>query len=471
MSESEGKLVQICCIALHKPLEEKEDVLVQQARDLIKEGVGLSSWFEENVDALAWLREHCAEELRERAAVSKKGIELIDFDTLLPSDWEIPDWLPHPDKLEIPQDKMIQFCPSKPEASLYLSIRELLRPLGENSVIFSGLIGAASIALSLDLRIALVAQIVTIGISKVITSKTPLNQRDMQRLHARALQNPLYEALWKKVEVSSPTTLEFLPLSAFLGPGISKNNVSPCYWIPGKIAICRWLTERDAFQGLIFESVNAFQSNRFNKIYKSLDKGELSEEEFARLMEYVEWETLRIFHQIMDLGNEQLGWPKSKFCAGEMSSFIKSWEFVNLRFPFDRKNSHADRYRYQWNQRKELYFLRHPEKAPVEEDWMNKIIDSDFTPLQELAFWLEIAVDWEKDPFIQLMDKGAAINNKLITQICSAATLPENLANQKHTAICIARIKKLLEHGLSVPDDLHAEHRAWLESHVSSEWL
>lgn len=122
----------------------------------------------------------------------------------------------------------------------------------------------------MDWRVTLISEIFTgIILPEIFVRKIFLNQDDMQRMHAQALQNPLYEALWKKVEAFSPTSLEFAPLSSFLRPGLSKNEVSLAYYnaIDKKIRIYHGTTELYAFSNLIFESANAYQIKmlRLNK--------------------------------------------------------------------------------------------------------------------------------------------------------------------------------------------------------------
>jgi len=68
----ESQLAEICHIAISKTQDENEEVLIKKARDLIKEGIGISPEFKKWSVGLAWLREHCAEELRERVMVSKE---------------------------------------------------------------------------------------------------------------------------------------------------------------------------------------------------------------------------------------------------------------------------------------------------------------------------------------------------------------------------------------------------------------
>lgn len=301
-----------------------------------------------------------------------------------------------------------------------------------------------------------------------IARTPPLNQKDMQRLHARALQNPMYEALWKKLEDRSSTSLEFVPMTKFLRPGRSKNDVSPAHYDGGskKIEIYQGMSERNAFEALIFESVNAIQNDRFEEVIKKYLLGELSREEFAIGKEYIEWHTLRLYHQIMDLGKARFGWSESKFTPEITSSFIKAWEQTNKRFPLDKKNAHADQYRDQWDQLSCLYYLRHPENAPTQENWMNEIPDSEETPLEGLAMMPEIAIDWETDPFFQLVDKGAAFNERVITCICAAATQLDNRSKPEIIAIHVARIRKLLERGVSIPEGLWDDEKGWLKTHV-----
>jgi len=300
---------------------------------------------------------------------ASEGLELIDFETLLPAGWETPDWLPPAVKLEVPHEGIATSKSPNTEASLYLSVREHLRPFAEkinkNPFLFllpifisSLLAGVILPSLSIDLRITLIAEI-AIYSPLIIAAIAPLNRMDMQRLHAKALKNPLYEVLWKKAEASSKIDLEFSSLSLFLRPGMSEKDISlatycysPIFGVR-QICIYQGLSERMAMEALIFETANAFQHQRISEVNNKLFQGKLDREEYVRILDYVEWETLRLYHKIMDFGKEQLGWPKNKYTVINHYNFTKNWETTNLRFPLDKKNSHADSSRFYWDRLKE----------------------------------------------------------------------------------------------------------------------
>jgi hypothetical protein len=247
---------------------------------------------------------------------------------------------------------------------------------------------------------------------------------------------------------------------------MTADDVSTACYQKGKIKIANEGSNREAFEQLIFESANAFQEESYSLVCKKVHQGKLSKEEYARLTEYEEWHTLDLYHQIMNFGKEHLKWSKNKFVEAHKSTFKKNWELGNARYPLDKTNSHADQYRYQWDLRAFLYFLRNPEKAPLEEDWLNKIRNFHQTPLQALISHPEFAMDWKKDPFIQLIEKGSAVNSDLITRICDYMVRSQETSTPEYTAMQVARIKELQKHGVSIPTNLSAESKTWLEKNL-----
>jgi hypothetical protein len=460
--------VQICSKGVEEPNEENQKVLIQQAQGLIKRGVKISEVFKEKPLVLAWLRTHCVEALQDRVAISKEGLELIDFDTLLPSNWQPPDWLLPARKLKISQEELKSFKPTKTEFDS--SIRECLRPfatyLEENNLLSSR---ALSIFSALNMGVSYWLQdwrIMLVSGLALSPSSSFLNEQDLKNLQQKALKNPLYQTLWKKATAISPTELTCASLSDFLRQGMTAKDVSKAYHEDGKITIYRGMSSRHAFEALIFESVNAFHKEHFLQVDEKLDQGELSREEYTRLSEYVEWHSVNLYHQIMDFGKENLGWLENEVVASHEPTFKKDWEHSNTRYPLDKTNSHADHYRNQWDQQAFLYFLRHPEKAPLDEDWLNKIRNFDQTPLQVLILHPEFAMEWEKDPFIQLIEKGSVVDSDLITQICRQMVDSQGTSTPDDTAIQVARIKELQKRGMSLPTNLSSESKSWLEKNL-----
>ena len=109
-----------------------------------------------------------------------------------------------------------------------------------------------------------------------------------------------------------------------------------------------------------------------------------------------------------------------------------------------------------------LYFLRYPENAP-KEDWINEIPNCQYTPLSLLAKNPRVAVHWEKDPFIQLIEMGANTSSDLIKVICSDVNQAKKTSAPEYITIQSSRIKKLIEKGVSLPKNLNAEDQELLE--------
>lgn len=83
--------------------------------------------------------------------------------------------------------------------------------------------------------------------------------------------------------------------------------------------------------------------------------------------------------------------------------------------------------------------------------------------LEVLASMPDVATVWETDPFIQLIDKGAEINEKIFTLVCFQAVEEGARLKPEELAIQVARIRKLLELGVTVPKNLPAKEKDWLK--------
>jgi hypothetical protein len=115
-----------------------------------------------------------------------------------------------------------------------------------------------------------------------------------------------------------------------------------------------------------------------------------------------------------------------------------------------------------------LSYLHHPEKAPIA-DWINTFVNSqDVTPLSMITFFPEHARQFDVDPFFQLLEKGADPDKGMFSAIewvCQHATRTD--CTLENTEVHIARAKKLLLAGASLPKDQLAQ--AWLRLYCSDE--
>lgn len=114
-----------------------------------------------------------------------------------------------------------------------------------------------------------------------------------------------------------------------------------------------------AIYPLLFEFCNAFQYMRFEKLVMQAYLAQVSKEGYAINSEFIEFESMILYQDIIHYGFEHLGWERSWFELPPNSSFKKPdkderidlftkghWPSVNTNS--DNKISHAQFFRNQW---------------------------------------------------------------------------------------------------------------------------
>jgi hypothetical protein len=462
----------ICCTAiLNKTQNIDISAPVARAKKLLLLGVPVPK----ASDVQAWLRVHCRDELKHRTSQQTSGND--QFDTQLPPGWALPDWIPTVEKLSIPPSTPKEPIPSNASMDWMSKQREKIRPLSEMLSQYP-LLDSGCCALGIYFSISMfdyyltntvhlhtVAIAALGGMMPAAVIRVPrLNDKDMKKLHTKALQNPLYAELWQRVEPS--VQLKFLPLEAFLREGVTKAQASLARFSNREkmIGIYEGLTETEALHSLVFETANASQSSSFDISDSRMYQGYLEREEFVRITECIELRTNNFRQQILDFGYEHLGWkkdPKRSFDSYFLNNWEFVWEYANLRSSPNTLDSHADNYRFTWNRYAFLYYLRNPDKAPTC-DWVNTSPGHTISPLQLLAERPDIATLWAEDPFLQLIDKGADLQSDLLKIIVQSATDP----NQTHEErkVQALRAKRLLQQGIEKNWQLSSKEVEWLDS-------
>lgn len=305
-------------------------------------------------DDQCWLRAHFSTLMRDRAL--KEGVEFEHPDTLLPEGWVPPAWLPNQEHLLPLGAKEITFQSTNASA-----FRDRLNSILNHIDGGSRVKGLAILGFSLALfflKNKLMPELSTlwtqgtscaVGLYALIFFYAPLRQIDMKRFHAQAMRHPVYAQIWQNTNAANKVEVTFENLEVFLDRGLSRHEASLAHFDSDpnghKIRIYERLSEAEAFNCLIFETANAFQSARFAAIVKKTLKGEVDREEYARLSEFVEYETCRL---------------RSAITGNRMDkTFSEHWEKRNCRPLPGKPSSHADHYRTQWDKMPRPHILKY----------------------------------------------------------------------------------------------------------------
>ncbi len=183
--------------------------------------------------------------------------------------------------------------------------------------------------------------------------KPPLPEppKDLKEAFTELCRNPLFAKL--REELDYPLHFSYAGEEEFRNAGKSqsfvqfkKSGSSYAY----SISIRKG--EKNLFQPitlLLFESVNAFQSVNFDPLH--LKKKNLSKKEYVIRKEYIEWQTSKIFRQIVRYGVERMGWRREWFNGYSSEKAIDDEDPNEFNIYWEKSlvpSGHAGLYAAQW---------------------------------------------------------------------------------------------------------------------------
>lgn len=211
----------------------------------------------------------------------------------------------------------------------------------------------------------LFASLGILGVSMVCDG---LKDSDLYKLLEEAHKNPLFEQVWSEVTAKRSISLHTVDRKEFMCGDKESESNAHCHSIHDQTDICihhRLIFKNNidlnsAFSALIFETVNAWQKDRFEEVVRATERDELDREGYAMLTEYVEEATCRITTQIIEYGVQHLNWDstlntyggwqglREKTIAMGHHPFALFWMNANL-IPSMYGISHAGCYRVDWD--------------------------------------------------------------------------------------------------------------------------
>lgn len=460
-------LEQVCAHGTLAPVDERP-IWVARAKKLLQAGAKIPPE-KSYLYIFSFLYQHCAKELLARA---QQGDKTVQTELLLPDDWAPPAWFPPIKELTAPAvvatNLKVSSIYEKAISTLTKAVRACKRELDADAWLPVRMASAMSVGSYLlygnewpAVFVHCWGAIITLS-AAAIYFKAGLNDHDLLRLQGIALQNPLYKELCQRVVAEGPVTLVSSKIDFFLRPGITARDrvsLARCTFEEREITIYKGLDNDEALRTLIFETANLYQAKRFELLEVKWHQGLLAREEYVQLIERAEYDTGRICNQIIDYGNKYFGWLSRVNELGK--SFKFDWLNANIRSAPERCDSHADGYRYKWeNSFSFLYYLRNPEQAPKNSDWVNEKNTSNLMPLERCAVFPHLARLWDVDPFFQLIDKGAHVNQGMALALICHMALRDKCTPEDH-AVCVIRAKRLLQANVKV-ENFSKEWRNWL---------
>lgn len=409
----------------------------------------------------------------------------------IPPNWQPPDWLPPANDLLTEVDPPRSSSASFTEVTTN-KIRELFRrqfyalrntKLG-SSIFFGDFVGAKyKLATVVGLGFSFYAKAYAEGLIgfafALALTRLPnfndfynLKKHDINRIHARALQNPLYAHAWKEVNKEKPLSIEAHPITEFIPKRLTvKDQYSTAMYShtgnTHRIAIWHCKNEDDSLESLVFETMNAWNEHRFKVVERRCEQGLLSQEEYTFLVEFVENDTIAKFHQIYRYGQQHIGWPRVNQVA-KYRDIEKHWAFTNLRSHASIHDSHADNYRRQWKKSCIIYYLRNPGKAP--RNWVNEMANNPETPATCGHASITYNGPIEQDPIIRLIELGMhSVRRGDDVTILQWVTV-NAVASSANERLWIQRAKALLAAGAgSHLKDINSDQCEWLRKHCPEE--
>lgn len=139
-----------------------------------------------------------------------------------------------------------------------------------------------------------------------------LSQRDLNEIHKKLRQNPLYESACRQIEASDDgaPTISVASLSVFTRGMDDKSNIKEASLAHfnadlNMILIWEGLSKKEAQESVLFESMNSLQSYRFKAVNAEMRKQTISKEAYTWMIERIEYDSMTLLWEILYYGEKK----------------------------------------------------------------------------------------------------------------------------------------------------------------------